>query len=259
MSVNSSDVQMYNQLSNDNVSNVNGNFDDLVRAAKESQPPTPPRQLTPVAQSPPTLPSPARHSPSVAPTHRSPSVLPPDTNAEKHGVLLELQRLRQGGATLTREWTMADALEEMQMEVRKLSSNIDEMQMVNMMRDMMRLGFTGIEFFNARIGLLQLDGWSEAMVSEMHKYDPALRKLYQKWWRRSSTSPEMEILIGIGTSLVMHHAQNKFRRAANTSVGGGARRKPPRGSNRTFTMPTPNSDSDAEEAPPPGDVQVEFM
>ena len=161
---------------------------------------------------------------------------------------------------------MRDRLDDMQMELRKLNSNMDEMQMVNMMRDMMRLGFAGIEFMNSKLNLLQIDGWSEAISSEMHKYDPALRKLYQKWWRRSSTQPEVEILIGLGTSLIMHHAKNKMmRRETVPQHPRGARAQ--RAASVPFAMPSTLSessdDSDGEEAPPPeaapGVVRVDIL
>lgn len=184
-------------------------------------------------------------------------------HAEKHGTLLEIERLRTSGAMPTRHWSMDDSLDEMQMEARKLNSNIEEAQMVNMMRDFMKLGFTGLELFNSRVKVLELDGWADTVTKDLHKYDAALAKIYRKYWRRSAATPEMEIIMGIGTSLVMHHCQNKFaqKRAAARPVT--PRRPPP--------APFVDEDDDApslsegegededDEAPPPfplGGVKV---
>ncbi len=263
---------MFNELSNPDARHAAprqppGGFDGMVEQFRQ-------RQLTPVRAAPmepsPQAPSraPSRAPSSVGAPPQAPStIIPPAPgtfgdepadDATKQGALLELQRLRQGGAILTREWGMHDLLEEMQMEIRKIGTNMEEAQMVNMMRDMMRLGFAGIEFLNGKVGLLELDGWAESMATEMQKYDPALRKLYHKWWRRTSSSPEMEIIIGLGTSLVMHHAKKKFENAAARRTA----RPPPSRRDTPFTMPKAATDSDGEEeAPPPvGEpVRVEFM
>ena len=272
----SSDVLMYQNLSNqlskptaaepppEEPPSRFDTFVDEMRMRRSTPPPS-------AVHAPSTAPPPSFGGvPSVAAAASPAGVTPPasvvsaeSTMHDKHGLLLELHRLRQAGASLTREWTMQDDLESMQMEMRKVTSNMEEAQTVNMMRDMMRIGFAGVEFLNGRIGLLELDGWSEQMSQDIHKYDGALRKLYQKWWRRSSTSPEMEIIIGLGTSLLMHHAKNKL-------TGGTARagRAAPRASSpkndTPFTMPSvpADTDSDVEEAPPPmtnDPVRVEFM
>lgn len=107
---------------------------------------------------------------------------------------------------------MNDPLDDMRMEARKLNSNIEEAQMVNMMRDFMKLGLTGLELFNSRVRLLELDGWAESVGNDLHKYDAALAKIYRKYWRRSAATPEMEILMGLGTSLVMHHCKSRFKK-----------------------------------------------
>ena len=44
---------------------------------------------------------------------------------------------------------------------------------------------------------------------EIHKYDNALGRLYKKYWRKSSMSPEMELACGILGSLGMHHFKKK--------------------------------------------------
>ena len=171
---------------------------------------------------------------------------------------------------------MSDPLDAMQMEARKLNANVDEAEMVNMMRDFMKLGFTGIEFANDRLKLLRLEGWADSVCNDLHKYDAALAKIYRKYWRKSSATPEMEILMGIGTSLFMHHCKHKYMSGAaaagssgaDSTPGPAAGRPPPRSSGGPrqrqargqFHMPShaPNDSgsSDDDEAPPPSVVEV---
>ena len=176
-----------------------------------------------------------------------------EEDMEKHSTLLDLEQLRQSGAKPTRKWSMEDPLDDMVLEARKLKNNMDEAEMVNMMRDFLKLGFTGIEFLNDRVKLLELEGWSQAVSQDVHKYDAALAKIYRKYWRRSSATPEMELLMGIGTSMFTHHCKNKFVKKQRRPSRAPA---PQPSSNVPFHMPA-DDDSD-DESPPPDIVGVDF-
>ena len=92
---------------------------------------------------------------------------------------------------------------------------------MNMMRDGLRMMCTGIEMLNGRVKLLDLDGWSAQVCNDLSKYDPALSKLYRKYWRRSySSSPEMEVAMGLIGSLGMYHFKRKI--SNNMFTGGGS-------------------------------------
>lgn len=140
---------------------------------------------------------------------------------EKQSTLLELERLK-GQVTLSRVYTMDDRLEDMQFEVRRHLLNLDEQATVQFMRDGMRLLFTGIEIANSKLGpFLDLDGWAGEIGGEVHKYDSALSRMYRKYWRRSSMSPEMEIAVGVLGSMGMHHFKKKFTSKVMGGMGGG--------------------------------------
>lgn len=141
---------------------------------------------------------------------------------EKQSVLLELGRLEMKGITLTRRYTMNDRVEDMQFEVRRHLLNQEEQRAVQFMRDSMRLLFSGIEIANGKLGpFLDLDGWAAEVGSDIDRYDPSLSKLYRKYWRRSSMSPEMELTVGILGSMGMHHFKRKFASSIVSGAGGG--------------------------------------
>ena len=180
------------------------------------------------------------------------NVAPPmsaeDLMLEKQSVLLEMERLKAQGIILTREFTMSDNLADMQFEVRRHLLRIDESNSIGFMRDGLRLLFSGIEAGNKAVGpVLQLDGWSTQACTELdsHKYDRSLSSLYRKYWRRGSSSPEMDLACGILSSMATWHVKQQFmaKKPKMPGAGGG-----PFGGMKLPTMPT-GDDSDDEGLP----------
>ena len=177
---------------------------------------------------------------------------------EKQAVLLDLERLKLQGVTLTKQWTTHDRLEDMQFEMRRHTLHAEEMNNVGMMRDIMRMLCTGLEMVSTKTGVLNLSGWSSDICGDMHKYDSALSRLYRKYWRKSqSTTPEMELAMGIIGSIGMFHFKNKFSAQFMPNLqgggGGGFGGFSPRNNNSSFG-PAPDissvSSDEPEEAPP---------
>ena len=158
---------------------------------------------------------------------------------EKQSALLEIERLRAQGAKITKEYTLDDDLTVIQWEIRKQLMLIDEGNSIGFMKDAMRLGFSGIEALNGKVKLLELEGWAAQASSELggHKYDNALSKIYRKYWRRGSSSPEMEIAFGILGSMGSYHFKKKLM---------GSRPPPIRPRSGAPII----DDSDDEEVPP---------
>lgn len=166
---------------------------------------------------------------SVSQAHGMPDVF----YAEKQNVLMDIERLKLQGITFSKNWTIDDRLEDMQYEVRRHMLHIEECNNMNMMRDGMRMICTGIEMVNGRMHLLELNGWASEVCADMSKYDPALSKLYRKYWRRTqSSSPEMEVAMGVLTSMGMYHFKKKL-------------------SSRMFTPRTPSMPAARHRAPSP--------
>ena len=135
---------------------------------------------------------------------------------EKQSVILELERLKAQGIKLSKEYTLDDNLADMQFEVRRHLLYIDETNNISLMKDGLKLLFGGIEGGNRAVGnILQLDGWSAHACTELdrHKYDQSLSALYRKYWRRGSSSPEMELAFGVLSSIGTWHVKQQFSKS----------------------------------------------
>lgn len=151
----------------------------------------------------------------------------------KRSVLMDLRRLQMQGVTLSKEWSMSDAYDDMNLEMRRLTLALDEQNNVNMMRDGLKLAITGIELLNNKLGLLDLEGWSSEVNRDINKHDVNLSRLYRKYWRRgTSHSPETEILLALGGSLGMHHMKRTMAKQllSRTSASGSTASRVPQGS-----------------------------
>ena len=129
---------------------------------------------------------------------------------EKQAALLDLERLRINGVVLSRGYDMSDRLEDMRFEIQKHEAALDEKQMVSWMKSCLRVGLTGIEVGNKKFGpFLALDGWSAEITTDMEKFDMPMARLYRKYGRRSTMSPEMELAWVIFGSMGMFHFRQK--------------------------------------------------
>ena len=87
---------------------------------------------------------------------------------------------RQHGVRLTRRYTVDDNLADMQLEVRRHLIQMEEDSTVKFMKDAIRIGCTGLEMMNNRLGpFLELDGWSNETCKDMDRYNLPLSKIYK--------------------------------------------------------------------------------
>ena len=170
---------------------------------------------------------------------------------EKQSVLMDMERLKMQGIKLSKEWSIDDRLDDMMFEVKRHMIHLDELNNINMMRDGMRLLCSGFEMFNGKIGILELDGWSAEVCSDIHKYDTALGKIYRKYWRKTSqTSPEMEIIIGLIGSVGMFHFKRKLSRKIPGMAGLSSMGKMPSMSGmNSFTGSMPKTAPSSKQTP----------
>lgn len=131
--------------------------------------------------------------------------------AEKVGFLLELKKLRMQGCHLTREYSTKDKLEDIKYEYERQKMNLDCINSVALMSDGLKLGLSGIEMANNKLGpFLSLHGWSESVTQDMSRFNHVLERIYRRYWRQGSLNPMMELGMILVGSMTMFHFQNKF-------------------------------------------------
>ena len=163
---------------------------------------------------------------------------------EKQACLLELERLRgTQGVHLSKQYTIHDRLEDMQLEIKRQLLTLDEARSVELMRSALSLCAVGVEMASSKLGVLDLDGWSAEFNRDLgnQKMDHSLRLLYAKYWRRpAGSSPELDICLSVGSSIAMY----QFRKKMMPAFGG--LRPPPRSS-----FPAPSASFPPPSFPPP--------
>lgn len=115
---------------------------------------------------------------------------------QKAWILSQLKRLEKHGVVSPRRFTMDSSLTEMKTEIRRLKQEISLDRNLNFCRQ-------GVLFFTKMIELincawdpfdLKLDGWSQAMMTEVHGYDEIFEELLEKWGGRVDMGPELKLI-----------------------------------------------------------------
>lgn len=135
----------------------------------------------------------------------------PEIVAEKEALLAELRSLvKQGAATLSREFSMADSLQSLQFEYERIQSDLGASQTVEMAKGGIKMGIGVLEMVAKRQGMTSIDGWYASACGDMSKYNRPLHRLYKKYWRRAPSSPMMELAFLIFGSAAWTVMQNKM-------------------------------------------------
>ena len=168
-----------------------------------------------------------------------------DIDYQKTAVLLELDRLRGLGCKLTREYTMADSLEEMEYESRRHVLMLEEQSNVSVLKDGLRLFVSGTEFANRKFGpFLNLDGFGVSVSNDINagKYNLTLSKLHRKYFKTpGQSSPEIELAFSLMGAAAFHHFQKSYFQSAGFAV--------PKPKMPAFPAAADDDDSD-DELPP---------
>jgi len=141
--------------------------------------------------------------------------------AEKMGYLLELKKLRAQGASLTREYSTSDKLQDIKYEFERQKINLDVINGVSLMGDGLKFTLSGVEMANERLGpFLHLAGWSESVTGDMSRYNHVLERIYRRYFARSMSSmnPCVELGAILAGSMLMHHFQSKFMGASKPAA-----------------------------------------
>ena len=133
-----------------------------------------------------------------------------EISIEKEALLYEIQLMeKQGLIKLQRTLTMEDSLESIQYQYDRANMIISTQQSVEWTKNGIKMGSTMLETVAKKFGVNLIDGFSNNLCKDMKKFDQPLTKLVRKYWRKGSSSPEMELGMIIFSSLAMTVITNK--------------------------------------------------
>ena len=157
---------------------------------------------------------------------------------EKSVLLNEYNRLRVGGSNCPRNLTMNDDIGDIRWELNRVKCNDDCVSTVSVMKDMIKLGTTFVDMGNRKFQLLKLNGpagnWSDECTKDMDRFDRCLTKLYQKYIRKGSVSPFIELALLLFGPMLAVHFRNSM--GMGLPAAGPASNRPSR--NVPFQQPT---------------------
>lgn len=212
-----SEFELFNETANQNRVDYS-----LPKQKKTSPAPfvvAPPPPSPPPQQRPPSPPPKSRHSSSKQSRRSAPASVASTRysqttkgKAEKQEYLLQLRKLKLQGCQLTREYTNNDRLNDIKYEVERQRNYVDTKNSVELMADGLKLGISGIEMANARLGpFLNLTGWSDACTNDMSRYHHVLERIYRRYWTSGTNlHPVVELGLVLSSSMMMYHFQSKM-------------------------------------------------
>lgn len=112
-------------------------------------------------------------------------------------------------------------IEEMEAEYDRHKRAVDVEASIQFSRKMLMACVTGLEYLNHRydpLGL-QLEGWSESVIEDIHNYDDVFERLYDKYHTSTQMPPEFELLLMVAGSAFMFHLTNSMFKSAMPGMG----------------------------------------
>ena len=102
----------------------------------------------------------------------------------------QLQMLNPQTCILSREFTMSDSYETIQLGLYQAKQSIDIASGVNTMKDVLKVGCTGIELGCNKFAknYVDLNGWSTEVAGSIdgQSYNAPLQQIYRKYWRNGT-------------------------------------------------------------------------
>lgn len=145
---------------------------------------------------------------------------PEEERKKKAELINKLNRLESKGYTLTKRFTMDNALDEIQQEYDRLVDAKNLEASLRFQRQCLMGVATGAEFLNGKFNPFdwELDGWSESVHENIEDFDEVFEELYDKYRGRGSMPPEAKLLMSLVGSGFMFHMSNSFFRSKMTNV-----------------------------------------
>ena len=178
-----------------------------------------------------------------------------DVNIEKEALLYEIELMeKQGQIKLHRTLTMHNSLDEIQYQYDRANMIISTQQTVDWAKTGIKMGSSVLEALLKRFGLNVVDGFSNNLCKDMSKFNKPLTKMYRKYWRRGTSSPEMELAMIVFGALAMTVIGNKGFMGGSKSTSEPMARPvppsvPPSIQHNESAMRPPGSSSNAPSVP----------
>jgi len=154
---------------------------------------------------------------SLAATSR---LSPEEEKKKKMDLINKLNRLESKGYSLTKRFTMDNALDEIQQEYDRLVDAKNLEASLRFQRQCMMGVITGAEFLNSKFNPFdwELDGWSESVHENIEDFDEVFEELYDKYKGRGNMPPEAKLMMSLVGSGFMFHMSNSFFRSKMSSM-----------------------------------------
>jgi len=148
---------------------------------------------------------------------------PDEEKKKKIELINKLNRLEGKGYTLTKRFTMDNALEEIQQELDRLVDAKNLEASLRFQRQCLMGVVTGAEFMNSKFNPFDwdLDGWSESVHENIEDFDEVFEELYDKYKGRGNMPPEAKLLMSLVGSGFMFHMSNSFFRSKSNNFDAG--------------------------------------
>ena len=145
---------------------------------------------------------------------------PEEEKKKKAELINKLNRLESKGYTLTKRFTMDNALDEIQQEYDRLVDAKNLEASLRFQRQCLMGVATGAEFLNSKFNPFdwELEGWSESVHENIEDFDEVFEELYDKYRGRGNMPPEAKLLMSLVGSGFMFHMSNSFFRSKMSNV-----------------------------------------
>jgi hypothetical protein len=147
---------------------------------------------------------------------------------EKAELLRLLERMRNRGEQLDKQYSMNSDFGEMKAEFDRIKRKREIDQSVKFQRKMLVAFVTAIEFLNGKFDPLdlKLDGWSESVHENANDYDDIFEELHEKYKGTAQMAPELKLMLMLGGSGFMFHLTNTMFKTSLPGMGDIMRQNP---------------------------------
>jgi hypothetical protein len=148
--------------------------------------------------------------------YNEPEMSPEEEFKRKQELLEGFDKLARKGVRVHRVFDINSDVRDMETEYNRLFKQREIENGIKLLRKVMMGFVTVAEFLNNRYNPfdLDLDGWSEVVMSEVDTYDDIFEELYEKYHTKVTAAPEIRLMFTLGGSAVMFHLTNTMFKSA---------------------------------------------